>query len=123
MKAIIAAAALAVVGTQAAAIDLGAGLSLTTTATAEYNIDVENMTATLEPVIGYAAPAEVMLSVGTELSIYDGAFVDATFETLPTLDFRAEKTIMPNASIYGEVSYDLEAEERTDAIVGVSFSF
>ena len=123
MKAIIAAAALAVVGTQAAAIDLGAGLSLTTTATAEYNIDAENMTATLEPVIGYAAPAEVMLSVGTELSIYDGDFVDATFETLPTLDFRAEKTFMPNASVYGEVSYDLEAEERTDAIVGVSFSF
>jgi len=123
MKAIIAAAALAVVGTQAAAIDLGAGLSLTTTATAEYNIDAENLTATIEPVIGYAAPAEVMLSVGTELSIYDGDFVDATFETLPTLDFRAEKTFIANGSVYGEVSYDLEAEARTDAIVGVSFSF
>jgi len=122
MKAIIVAAALAAVGTQAAAIELGAGLSLNTTATAEYNIDAENMTATVEPTIGYAAPLDIALSVGTELSIYDGEFVEATFETLPTLDFRAERDMF-NATVYGEVSYDLDAEARTDAVVGVSFSF
>ena len=110
-------------GTEAEALELGYGLSLGNTATAEYNVDTEVMSLTTEPTLAYAAPLGVGLSVGTELSIYEDEFVDATFETLPTLDFRADKEVYTGLTVYGEVSYDLEAEERGDAVLGVSFSF
>ena len=123
----IAAAALtlgACAGTEAEALELGYGLSLGNTATAEYNVDTEVMSLTTEPTLSYAVPTVgVGLSVGTELSIYEDEFVDATFETMPTLDFRADKEVYTGLTVYGEVSYDLEAEARGDAVLGVSFSF
>ena len=117
------AAIVAVMASSASALELGYGLSLNNTATAEYNVDTEVMSLTTEPTLAYAAPYGVGLSVGTELSIYEDEFVDATFETMPTMDFRADKEVYTGLTVYGEVSYDLEAEVRSDAVVGVSFSF
>lgn len=117
------AAIVAVMASSASALELGYGLSLSNTATAEYNVDTEVMSLKTEPTLAYAAPYGVGVSVGTELSIYEDEFVDATFETLPTLDFRADREVHTGLTVYGEVSYDLEAEERGDAVLGVSFSF
>jgi hypothetical protein len=121
MKLAIATAAALLVATSASAIELGiAGLTVGTTTTAEYNVDAENMTLTLEPEVGYAF-AGIDFTAGTEISIYNDDFVLG--DEMPTLDFKAAKSIWDNLEVYGEVGFDLEAEERTDLTVGASFSF
>lgn len=121
MKLAITTAAALLFATSASAIELGiAGLTATTTATAEYNVDAENMTLTLEPEVGYAF-AGMDFTVGSEISIYNDDFVLG--DEMPTLDFKAARQIWDNLELYGEVGFDLEAEERTDLTVGASFKF
>lgn len=120
----IAALVAALTSTAASAIEIGYGLTAGAETVAEYNVDAERMTLTLEPTVGYTIqPLELNLEASTLLNIYDEEFVDATWETMPTIDFRASKGLMDGLEIYGEVSYDLEAEERGDVVVGASFSF
>lgn len=124
MKTIIAAAVLAAFGSTVSAADLGYGISFTGEATAEYNLDAEVMSVVVVPTVGYYASAiDAQFEVSSTLSIYDDELVDATFETLPTLDFRVEKGVFTDAVVYGEVSYDLEADVRSDAVVGLTFTF
>ena len=121
MKNITLAALFAATATSASAMDLGmGGLSLNTEVVGEYNVDAENMLMTIEPELVYTV-AGIDLTAGTLMSIYDDKIVLG--DTLPTLDFGAEKYIMNGLKVYGEVSYDLEAEERGDLAVGLSFNF
>lgn len=124
-KTIVAAAAIAAfMGTAASAADLAYGVTAGATATTEFNIDTEVLTFEVEPTVGYMVePVGVQLTAATTLTIYEDDFVDATFEELPTIDFTAERAIMGNGTVYAEMSYDLEAGARSDAVLGVSFSF
>ena len=105
----------------ATAAELGAGFSLNNTATAEYNIDAEAFTLKTEPTLAYDAYGLATLSVGSELMLFENE--EFALDTLPTLDFRADKEVYTGLTVYGEVSYDLEAEDRGDMTVGASFSF
>ena len=121
MKLAIATAVVMLAASSASAIELGiAGLTVGTTTTAEYNVDAENMTLTLEPEVGYAF-AGLDFTAGTELTIYDDEFVAG--DTMPTLDFKATRQVWDNLELYGEVGYDFELEERTDVTLGASFKF
>jgi hypothetical protein len=121
MKFVIAAAA-ALAATSASAADLGFGLTAGGEAVAEYNVDAESMIVTLEPTIGYTLGAVgVDLTASSLISIYEDEFVLG--DTLPTIDFEARKELHTGLDIYGGVGMDLEAEERTDVTVGVSFNF
>lgn len=121
MKLAIATAAAVFAATSASAIELGiAGLTASTLATAEYNVDAENMTVKLEPEVGYAF-AGIDYTVGTNIMLYNDEFVVG--DEMPTLDFKASRQIWDNLELYGEIGYDLELEERTDVTVGASFKF
>lgn len=123
-KVLIAAVAALSVTSAAQAADLGLGLSAGGKTTLEYNVDTEVATVVIEPFVDYTVPVlEVNLEVATVLSVYNNGVVDRTFETLPTLDFTASRTMLPGVEVYGEISYDLEAEERSDIVIGTTFSF
>ena len=119
MKLVIATVA-ALTATSASAMDLGFGLTAGGEAVAEYNVDTEAFTVTLEPEVGYNVYG-VDLTASTLLTVYEGDFVLG--DTLPTVDFEARKTVLGNVDVYGGVGYNFEAEARTDVKVGLSFSF
>lgn len=107
--------------TSASAMDLGlGGLTLNTEVIGEYNVDAENMLMTVEPTLGYTL-AGVNLEVGTLMEVYNDEIVLG--DTKPTIDFRAGYYFTDSLEVYGEVGYDLEAEGRTDVIIGASFNF
>jgi hypothetical protein len=124
MKFVVAAAALALTASPLVAAELGnTGISLGGEAVAEFNIDAENLSLVVTPEVSYNFTGFFVASAATDLTIYDGEFTEATFEVLPIIDFRVEREVMANLTAYGEMSYDLEAKERGDATVGVSFNF
>ena len=123
-KTLTIAALVAALSSAASAAELGWGLTAGAKTVGEYNVDTEIMSLTVEPTIGYTIqPIELNLEASTLLNVYEDEFVDATWENLPTLDFRASKGLFDNVEVYGEVSYDLEASERGDVVIGASFSF
>ena len=124
MKFVVAAAALALTASPLVAAELGnTGISLGGEAVAEFNIDAENLSLVVTPEVSYNFTGFFVASAATDLTIYDGEFTEATFEVLPTIDLRVEREVMANLTAYGEMSYNLEAQERGDATVGVSFNF
>ena len=103
------------------AAELGTtGISHGATTTAEYNVDVENMTVELTPEMGYGLYGRDF-TLSTDLMIYNDEFVFK--DTNPTLDFKFGYGIFDNAEVYVETGYDLEKETRSDVVVGASFSF
>ena len=123
-KTLIAAAVAALFATSASAFEIGStGVALNTEVVGEYLVDAENMTVVVTPELSYSWDKAVF-AASTDLSIYnDGLVVSETLDVLPTVDFSAEYHIGATSYIYGKVSYDLEAEERSDIALGVSFSF
>ena len=123
MKIAAIAAVATIAATSVSAAELGImGLTAGGEAVAEYNTDAETMSVTLEPEIGYTIqPLEVELTASSVLDIYQDDFVFG--DELPTVDFEARKGLATGLEIYGGVGFDLEAEERTDIKVGVSFKF
>lgn len=117
--AITAAALLSATSIQAA--ELGAtGISIGATATSEYNVDAENMTVEFTPSLGYNVWG-TDFTLSSDIAIYDDEVV--LFDENPTIDFKIGYGIWDNAEVYVETGYDLEAEARTDVVVGASFSF
>lgn len=123
-KILLATAALAAMTTTASAAELfGTGIYLDTEVVGEYAVDAENATVTISPEASYATHGFVILA-GTDLAIYDGEFVaDDTFGQLPTVNFEVDYYVAPSAYVYVTTSYDLDAGDRGDIIVGASFSF
>lgn len=110
--------------TLASSFEIGnTGVALNTEVVGEYLVDAENMTVVVTPTLAYTWQG-AYVAASTDLTIYnDELVVSDTFNVLPTIDFEAEYNLNANARVYGEVSYDLEAEERSDVTLGVAFSF
>jgi len=120
MKFVLAAVA-ALTASSVAAADLGImGLTAGGETVAEYNMDSESMTLTVEPEIGKTW-MDIDFTASSIIDIYNDEFVLG--DTMPTLDVEARKTLVGNIEIYAGTGYDLELEERTDIKVGLSFSF
>jgi predicted porin len=102
------------------------GLSFSGEVDSQYNVNTEVLDITLTPKASYWLGGATELSVGTDLTVWNNntefMLLDHT-DTLPTLDFKAEHMMDSNWKVYGEVSYNLETETRSDITVGASFSF
>ena len=110
---------------EAAAIDLGAGLSVGATTDASYDIDAENMNLMITPELGYSAWG-ANFSVDMDINIYDQEeFVLGDAFDKPVINFGVEYSIgMVNGlTAYGETSYDWDASDTVGSKVGVKFSF
>ena len=110
---------------EAAAIDLGAGLSLGATTDASYDIDAENMNLMFTPKLGYSAWG-ADFGVGMDINVYDQEeFVLGDAFDKPVIDFTVNYSIgmVEGLSAYGETSYDWDASDTVDTKVGVKFTF
>jgi len=135
MKKLIATASLmAALATSAAAMDLPVpGMSLDTEIKAWHKVDAETNHLTINPEVNWqpAPDGALTLSVGTVITAYDSSLTgDAfvLFDTLdegsrPNIDLGAEYDLGNGAELFAETSWDVDAEERTEIEVGVSFSF
>lgn len=121
----IAAAAAAAITTSAHAEGMIGPLTFGGEVESSYNVDAEIFDVTLTPELAYGmGAAEFTLS--SDLTVWNSNTefnVTDHFDTLPTLDFGATYQIWDNMEAFGEVAYDLDAEERGDIKVGVSFNF
>ena len=129
MKLATAIVALMVAGSAANAADLGKGFTFGGEANLEYNVSNEALGATLTPKLAYTGIDKVELAVETELALVETGEV-VLFDryinegrTLPTLDLTATYFVSPALEAYAGTSYDLDAKERGDIVVGVTFSF
>lgn len=117
----ITAAALLVSATSIQAAELGAtGISLGATTVAEYNVETENMTLELTPSLGYGLYG-ADLTLSTDLMVYNDEYV--FLDDNPTIDFKVGYGVWDNSEVYVETGYDLELEDMSDVVVGMSFSF
>ena len=91
--------------------------------TGEYNTDSEAFTLTLTPEVGYTWD-RVDFTLSSDLTLYDQADdFSLNKGEKPTLDLEVSTYLDVNLEVYGKVSYDLEAEDRGDLVVGATFSF
>jgi hypothetical protein len=89
----------------------------------EYNMSTSVLTSVVTPTVGYTI-GDADFTASSDLALWDdGSVVGDTLDVLPTIDFRADYTVNDSLELYGEVSYDLEAESRGDVVVGASFNF
>jgi len=131
-KTLIAMAALFMAASTAQAADLAPGLSLDTEVKAFRTVDAERNQITIEPELRWVPTVDgpLSLTVSSLVSAYDSSAADSVtlLDTLeegsrPNIDFGAYYQINANATVYGETSWDIDAEDRTDIEVGVSFKF
>lgn len=130
-KTLIALAAL-FAATTAQAADLAPGLSLDTEVKAFRSIDAERNQVTVEPELRWEPSVDgpFAITVGSLISFYDSNAADSLtiLDTLeegnrPNIDLGAYYTLSNGATFYGETAFDIDAEDRTEVEVGVSFKF
>lgn len=124
-------AALMVAGTAQAA-DLAPGVALNTELKAWHEVDAEKNYITINPEVEWTPGVDgaLTLSVGTVITAYETQTGDnfVLFDALdegsrPNIDFGAEYDLGNGAELFGETSWDVDAEDRTELKVGVSFNF
>ena len=124
-------AALMVAGTAQAA-DLAPGVALNTELKAWHEVDAEKNYITINPEVEWTPGVDgaLTLSVGTIITAYETQTGDnfVLFDALdegsrPNIDFGAEYDLGNGAELFGETSWDVDAEDRTELKVGVSFNF
>ena len=118
--------------TTASAMDLPVpGMELNTEVKAFRMIDAETNNVTVEPELRYTAGA-VSLFTSSVVTVYETGHASGDDIAImniwedgykPELEFGAEYSINPNTVVYGESSWDFNAEDRGDIEVGISFNF
>ena len=117
--------------TTAHAVDLAPGLSLDTEVKAWHEVDAEKNYLTINPEVEWTPNAGALtLSVGTVITAYETQTGDnfVLFDALdegsrPNIDFGAEYDLGNGAELFGETSWDVDAKDRTELKMGVSFTF
>tara|TARA_B100001250_G_scaffold407782_2_gene429120 strand:+ start:1896 stop:2279 length:384 start_codon:yes stop_codon:yes gene_type:complete len=99
------------------------GISIGVESVAEYNIDTELSTITIEPELGYDMMGWVDLTASSKMSLYNGNdwLWDEDFE--PTLNVKASRDIISNVSVYAKSGYSWSDSEMTDIVIGASWSW
>lgn len=132
MRKLLSAVAILFAATTAQAADLAPGLSLDTELKAFRSIDAERNQITIEPEVRWEPVIDgpLALTVGSVLSVYDSNAADSLtiLDTLedgsrPNIDLGAYYTLGNGATLYGETAYDIDAEDRTEVEIGLSFKF
>ena len=122
----------AMAATTASAMDLPVpGLELNTEVKAFRMIDAETNNVTVEPELRFTTGA-VSLYTSSLVTVYETGHASGDdFAVMniwedgykPELEFGAEYSINANTVVYGESSWDFNAEDRGDIEVGISFNF
>ena len=133
MRKTLTALAVALTATSASAMDLPMpGMSLDTEIKAWHEVDAETNHLTINPEVNYTPnDGPLTLSVGTVITAYETRSVGdnfVLFDTLdsgsrPNIDFGVDYDLGNGAELFGETSWDVDNEDRTELKVGVSFSF
>ena len=131
MRTAVIAMVAAMAATSATAMDLPVpGLALNTDVVAEYKVDAETTTMSINPELAFQPMAQpgLELTAGTELSAYnnaDGFILLDEFDVLPTIDFGASyaPATMSNVELEVGTSYNFETEERSEVTLTATFSF
>ena len=90
-----------------------------------HKLDAEATTMTIEPELGYAM-GMANFTIGTMLNVWDNdnnVTIDDEFDHLPVVDFGVTYGLTDNVELEAMTSYDLEAEQRGEATVMLTFSF
>lgn len=131
MRTFVLALVAAMAATSASAMDLGNGLSLNTEVKAFRLIDAETNNVTVEPELRFTTGA-VSVYTSSLVTVYETGHAsgdDLAITNIwedghkPTLDFGAEYSINATTVLYGESSWDFNAEDRGEIEVGLSFNF
>jgi len=131
MRTFVIAMVAAMAATSATAMDLSVpGLALNTDVVAEYKLDAETTTVTINPELALepvTAPG-LELTAGMTLSAYDnagGVTLFDEFDVLPSVDFGATYTLptWSNVELSAGTSYDFDAKERGEVSLKATFSF
>ena len=122
----------AMAATTASAMDLpGPGLALNTEEKAFHKMDAETNNVTVEPELRYTT-GDLSLFTSSLVTVYetdhasgdDIAIINIWEDGYkPELEVGAEYSINTNTLVYGETSWDFNAEDRGEIEVGVSFNF
>jgi len=134
MRTFVLAMVAAMATTTASAMDLPVpGLALNTEVKAFRLVDAETNHVTVEPELRFN-PADGPLSLFTSsvVTVYETDHASGDDIAImniwedgykPELEFGAEYSINANTVVYGESSWDFNAEDRGEIEVGVSFNF
>jgi hypothetical protein len=132
MRTFVLAMVAAMAATTASAMDLPVpGMELNTEVKAFRMIDAETNNVTVEPELRYTTGA-VSLFTSSVVTVYETDHASGDDIAImniwedgykPELEFGAEYSINPNTVVYGESSWDFNAEDRGDIEVGISFNF
>lgn len=125
--------ALALTSTAASAGDLVSGFSVSTEVKSFRLIDAETNNLTVDPELEYQFSfLPVSLTVGSLITVYETNHASGDdFAVMniwedghkPTLDLAVEYQFIENGQLYGETSWDFNAEDRGDIEIGVAFTF
>jgi len=131
--AIAAAAGLAACGNEASALDLPVpGMTLDTEVKAWHEVDAETNHLTINPEVNWTPNAGALtLTAGTVITAYETRtagdnfiLFDALDEgSRPNIDLGAEYDLGNGGELFATTSWDVDAEDRTELKVGVSFNF
>ena len=132
MRTIVLAMVAAMAATSASAMDLPVpGLALNTEVKAFRTIDAETNNVTVEPELRYTT-GSLSLYGSSLVTVYETGHAsgdDFAIQNVwedghkPTIDLGAEYSINANTMVYGETSWDFNAEDRGDIELGISFNF
>ena len=132
MRTFVLAMVAAMAATTASAMDLPVpGMELNTEVKAFRQIDAETNNVTVEPELRFTTGA-VSLYTSSLVTVYETGHASGDdFAVMniwedgykPELEFGAEYSINANTVVYGESSWDFNAEDRGDIEVGISFNF
>ena len=99
--------------------------------TAEYSVDAEKTIMDYEPEMNISLTQDWGLDIGTKIPLYDSTATDSVvaFDVLdegsrPNINFEVNYGgFGDNIELYGKTHWDIDAEERGEVTVGMSFSF
>ena len=133
MRTLVLATVAAMAATSAAAIDLPApGLTLDTEVKAWHEVDAETNHLTINPEVNWTPNAGALtLTAGTVITAYETRTVGDNFilfdaldeGSRPNIDLGAEYDLGNGGELFATTSWDVDAEDRTELKVGVSFNF
>ena len=116
-------AAIVAFASAASAFEIAPGLSAGADVATSYTVDAQTTDTYLKPILSYGYDA-FGLEISTDLAVYSEEWVlNDTTTVKPTLDFEATYDLTSNFELMGEMSYDLEAAERTDILITATLSF
>ena len=115
----------------AQAVDITERLALNTEVKAAYKIDAEATKVTINPEFVWTPGINMKLTAGTTITGWDSSLTDDRFilfdavedGSRPDIELGANYSMGSGMELYGETKWDMNAGERKEIEVGVTYSF